>query len=186
MMENESSIRSDTNRERGPIAGSLRGTSSSPLASSSSVETNAVVEMPTTPKQLERMISTRVTAALASNGSGNVLSRSSVATPFAASATSGTTISTNSSVTSPIPTLGMASSPIAYSSIGSPTFSTALPTPSSPTTSVIVAVKDIGKSEYRSITSMSCNLLKAHRLVQNGGDNKNTNNIGRRGSIVNA
>ena len=66
-MENESSICSSTNRKREPIAGSLPATTSSPLASSSSVETNAEVEMPTTPEQLERMISTRVTANILSD-----------------------------------------------------------------------------------------------------------------------
>ena len=171
-MENESSISSNTNRKRGPIAGSLPATSSSPLASSSSVETNAIVKMPTTPEQLERMISTRVTAALASNDSGNISSGSSVATPFTASATSGYT--TSHLVTSPIPTLGIASSPIQFPSIGSTTLSSVpftLPTPSSPPTSVVI-VKDIAKSVYRSTTSMSCDLLKLHKLVQNGGDNK--------------
>ena len=173
-MENESSISSNTIRKRGPIAGSLPATSSSPLASSSSVETNAVVKMPTTPEQLERMISTRVTAALASNDSGNLSSGSSVATPFAASATSGYTTSTSSIVTSPIPTLGIASSPIQFPSIGSTTLSSVpftLATPSSPPTSVVI-VKDIAKSEYRSTTSMSCDLLKLHKLVEDGGDNK--------------
>ena len=44
---------------------------------------DAVVEMPTTPEQLERMIATRVTAALASKGLGNILNISSVATRLA-------------------------------------------------------------------------------------------------------
>ena len=70
------------------------------------------------------------------------------------------------SLTSPIPTLGIASSPIAFPSVGSPTFPTAPPTPSSPTRSVKVAVRDIAKAEYRSTTSMSCDLLKARRLVE--------------------
>ena len=111
---------------------------------------------------------------LASNGSRNVSSGSSVSTPFAASATSGITTLTSSIVTSIIPTLGIASSPIAFPNIGSPTLSSVpftLPTPSSPPTSAVI-VRDIAKSEYRSTTSMSCDLLKSHKLIENGGDNK--------------
>ena len=111
---------------------------------------------------------------LASNGSRNVSSGSSVSTPFAASATSGITTLTSSIVTSIIPTLGIASSPIAFPNIGSPTLSSVpftLPTPSSPPTSAVI-VRDIAKSEYRSTTSMSCDLLKSPKLIENGGDNK--------------
>ena len=139
-MENESSILSNSNRKRGPFAGSLPATSSSLLASPSSVETNAGVEMPTTPEQLERMISTRVTAALASNGSGNV-------------------------------SMGQA---LQHHLLQAPHLALlpfTLPTPLSPPISVVI-VRDIAKSEYRSTTSMSCDLLKSHKLIENGGDNK--------------
>ena len=41
----------------------------------------------------------------------------------------------------------------------------------SPPISVVIA-NDIAKSEYISTPSMSCDLLKSHKLVENGGDNK--------------
>ena len=92
-MEKESSICLNTNRKREPLAGSSLATSSSSTASSTSVERqDTEVEMPTTPEQLERMISTRVTAALASNGSGNILNMSSISTPLAIYATPGSAI----------------------------------------------------------------------------------------------
>ena len=157
-----------------------RATSSSSLATSTGVERqDAVVEMPTTPEQLESMISIRVTAALASK---DILNNSSVPTPLALNTTFGSTIafSTNSTVISPTPTLGIATSPIAFSSIGtSPTVPSTPTSPkissspiSSSTPTSVVIVKDIAKSEYRSTTSMSCDLLKLHKLVENGGDNK--------------
>ena len=90
------------------------------------------------------------------------------------------TISTNSTVTSPTLTLGLATSPIAFPNIGTPptvpstpTFPTISPIPthhSSPPT--VVVAEDIARSEYRSTTSMSCDLLKLHKLIENGGDNK--------------
>ena len=111
-MENDSSIRPNNNRKRGPVSGSLPATSSSSLATSTGVERqDAVVEMPTTPEQLESMISIRVTAALASK---DILTNSSVPTPLAQNVTFGSTISTNSTVTSPIPALGIATSSIAF------------------------------------------------------------------------
>ena len=129
--------------------------------------------MPSTPEQLESMISIRVTAALASK---DIL----IPTPLALNATFGSTMSANSTVTSPTPTLGLATSPIAFPSIGTPP--TVQCTPTSPTISsipmnrssppTVVVVRDIAKSEYRSTTSMSCDLLKLHKLVENGGDNK--------------
>ena len=129
-------------------------------------------------EQLESMISIRVTAALASK---DILNNSSVPTPLALNATFGSTISTNSTITSPTPTLGIATSPIALPSIGTPPTVPSTPTfptissipinPSSPPTSVVI-VRDIAKSEYQSTTSMSCDLLKVHNLIENGGDNK--------------
>ena len=177
-MENDSSIRPNNNRKRGPVPESLPATSSSSLATSTCVERqDAVVEMPTTPEQLESMISIRVTAALASK---EIMNNSSVPTPLALNATFGSTISTNSTVTSPTPTLGLATSPIALPSIGTPP--TVPSTPTSPTISsvpishssppTVVVVRDIAKLEYLSTTSMSCDLLKLHMLVENGGDNK--------------
>ena len=90
----------------------------------------------------------------------------------------GSTILTNSTVTSPTLTLGTTSS-IAFPSIGTPPTDPNTPTspiisltpinPSSPPTSVVTA-KDIAKSNYRSTTTMSCDLLKLHKLVENGGD----------------
>ena len=35
-----------------------------------------------------------------------------------------------------------------------------------------VRARDIARSEYKSTTSMSCDLLKLHKLIENGGDNK--------------
>ena len=177
-MENDSSSCPNNNRMRGPVSGSLPATSSSSLATSTGVERqDAAVEMPTTPEQLESMISIRVTAALASK---DILNNSSVPTPLSLHAKFGSTISTNSTVTSPTPTLGTTSS-IAFPSIGTPPTVPNTPTspiisstpinPSSPPTSVVI-VRDIAKSEYRSTTSMSCDLLKLHKLVENGGDNK--------------
>ena len=176
-MENESSIRPNNNRKRGPASGSLPATSSSSLATSTGVERqDAVVEIPTTPEQLESIISIRVTAALASK---DIMNNSSVPTPLALNATFGSTISTNSTVTSLTLTLGIATSPIAFPSIGIPPTVPSTPTspkissssinPSSPPTSVVTA-KDIAKSNYRSTTTMSCDLLKLHKLVENGGD----------------
>ena len=170
-MENDSSIRPNNNRKRGLVSGSLPATSSSSLATSTGIERqDAVVEIPTTPEQLESMISIRVTVALASN---DIMNNSSVPTPLALNATFGSTI--------PTPTLGIATSPIAFPSIGrpptdprtptSPIISSILINPSSPPTSVVI-VRDIAKSEYRSTKSMSCDLLKLHNLVENGGDNK--------------
>ena len=178
-MENDSSIRPNNNRKREPVSGSLPANSSSSLATPTSIERqDAVVEMPTTPEQLESRISIRVTAALASK---DIMNNSSVPTPLALNATFGSTISTNSIVTSPTPTLGIATSPIAFPSIGTPPTVPSTPTspkmssspinPSCPPTSVII-VKDIAKSEYRSTTSMSCDLLKLHKLVEIGGDKK--------------
>ena len=172
-MENDSSIRPNNNRKRGPVPGSLPATSSSSMATSTGVERqDAIVEMPTTPEELESMISIRVTAALASK---DIMNNSSVPTPLALNATFGSTISKNST-----PTLGLPTSPIAFPNIGtpptvpsSPTFPTISPTPShhsSPPT--VVVVRDIARSEYRSTTSMSCDLLKLHKLIENGGDNK--------------
>ena len=68
-MDNESSIRCNSNRKRGPLAGSLPATSSSPLASSTSVERQDTVvdKMPTTPEQLKQMISTRTERELESS-----------------------------------------------------------------------------------------------------------------------
>ena len=177
-MENESSIRPNNNRKRGPVAGSLPTTSSSSMATSTGVERqDAIVEMPTTPEQLESMISIRVTAALASK---DIMNNSSIPTPLALNATFGSTISTDSTVTSPTPTLGLATSPIAFPNIGTPP--TVPSTPTSTTissipinhssTPTVVVVIDIAKLEYRSTTSMSCDLLKLHKLVKNGGDNK--------------
>ena len=128
--------------------------------------------MPSTPEQLESMISIRVTAALVSK---DIMTNSSVPTPLTLNATFGSTISTNSTVTSPTPTLGLATSPIAFPSIGTPP--TVPSTPTSQTispipTQTVVVVKDIARSEYRSTTSMSCDLLKLHKLVENGGDDK--------------
>ena len=149
------------------------------MATSTGVERqDAVVEMPTTPEQLESMISIRTTAALASK---DILTNSSVPTPLALNATFGSTISTNSTVTSPTPTLGLSTSPIAFQNIGTPP--TVPSTPTSPIISPIpthhsspptlpVIVRDIAKSDYRSTTSMSCDLLKLHKLIKNGGDNK--------------
>ena len=132
-MENDSSIRPNNNRKRGPVPGSLQATSSSSLATSTGVERqDAVVEMPTTPEQLESMISIRVTAALASKEKMN---NSSVPTPLAQNTTFGSTFSTNSTVTSPTPTLRLATSPIAFPSIGTPP--TVPSTPTSPTISPI-------------------------------------------------
>ena len=152
-MENDSSIRPNNNRKRGPVPGSLPATSSSSMASSTSVERqDAIVEMPTTPEQLESMISIRVTAALASK---DIMNNSSVPTPLPLNATFGSTILTDSTVTSPTPTLGLATSPIAFPNIGTP------PTvPSSPIISPIplhplsprtlpVRARDIAKSEYK-------------------------------------
>ena len=178
-MEKDSSIRPNNNQKRGPVSGSLPATSSSSLATSTGVERqDAVVEMPTTPEQLESMISIRVTAALASKDKMN---NSSVPTLLALNATFGSTISTNSTVTSPTPTLGLPTSPIAFPSIGTPPTVPSTPTspiissipinPSSPPTLPVI-VRDIAKSEYRSTTSMSCDLLKLHKLIENGGDNK--------------
>ena len=100
-MENDSSIRPNNNRKRGPVPGSLPATSSSSMASSTSVERqDAIVEMPTTPEQLESMVSIRVTAALASK---DIMNNSSVPTPLALNATFGSTILTDSTVTSPTP-----------------------------------------------------------------------------------
>ena len=109
------------------------------------------------------------------------MNNSSVPTPLALNATFGSTISTNSTVTSPTPTLGIATSPIAFLSIGTPPTVPSTPTSpkissspinlSSPPTSVVI-VRDITISEYRSTTSMSCDLLKLHKLIENGGDNK--------------
>ena len=114
-MENASSIRFNKNRKRGPVSGSLPATSFSSLATSIGVERqDAVVEMPTTPEQLESMISIKVTAALASK---DIMNNSSVPTPLALNATFGSIISTNSTVTSPTPTLGIAISPIAFPSM---------------------------------------------------------------------
>ena len=80
----------------------------------------------------------------------------------------------------PTPTLGLSTSPIAFPSIG--TLPTVPSTPTSPTISpipthhsspsTVVVAKDIARSEYRSTTSMSCDLLKLHKLIENGGDNK--------------
>ena len=152
-MENDSSIRPNNNRKRGPVPGSLPATSSSSMASSTSVERqDAIVEMPTTPEQLESMISIRVTAALASK---DIMNNSSVPTPLPLNAAFGSTILTDSTVTSPTPTLGLATSPIAFPNIGTP------PTvPSSPIISPIplhplsprtlpVRARDIAKSEYK-------------------------------------
>ena len=193
-MENDSSIRPNNNRKRGPVPGSLPATSSSSMASSTSVERqDAIVEMPTTPEQLESMISIRVTAALASRDNMN---DSSVPTPLALNATFGSTILTDSTVTSPTPTLGLSTSPIAFPNIGTPptvpgtpTFSTILPIPthhSSPPT--VVIAKDIARSEYRSTTSMSCDLLKLHKLIKNRQEKKRNdiNHIGRRRFIIDA
>ena len=175
-MENDSSIRPNNNRKRGPVPGSLPATSSSSMATSTSVERqDAIMEMPTTPEQLESMISIKVTAALASK---DIMTNSSVPTPLVLNATFGSTISTNSTVTSPTPTLGLPTSPIAFPNIGTPptvpSSPIISPTPiyplSPPTLPVIV--RDIARSEYRSTTSMSCDLLKLHNLVENGGDNK--------------
>ena len=95
-MENDSSTCPNNNRKRGPVPGSLPATSSSSMATSTGVERqDAVVEMPTTPQQLESMISIRVTAALASK---DILTNSSVPTPLALNATFGSTISTNSNI----------------------------------------------------------------------------------------
>ena len=171
-MENDSSILPNNNRKRGPVPGSLPATSSS----STSVERqDAIVEMPTTPEQLERMISIRVTAALASK---DIMNNSSVPTPLALNATFGSTISTDSTVTSPTPTLGLATSPIAFPNIGTPPTVPSLPIispiplhPLSPPT-LPVRARDIARSEYKSTTSMSCDLLKLHKLIENGGDNK--------------
>ena len=113
-MENDSSIRPKNNRKRGPVAGSLPATSSSSLARSTGVERqDAVVEMPATPEQLESTISIRVTAALASK---DIMNDSSVLTPLALNATFDSTISTDSTVTSPTPTLGLATIIIAFES----------------------------------------------------------------------
>ena len=168
-MENDSSIRPNNNRKRGPVPGSLQATPSSSMATSTGVERqDAVVEM-----QLESMISIRVTAALASK---DMLTNSSVPTPLALNATFGSTISTNSTVTSPTPTLELTTSSIAFPNIGTPPTvpsTPTIPTPShhsSPPTAVVA--KDIARSEYRSTTSMSCDLLKLHKLIENGGDNK--------------
>ena len=166
-METDSSILSNNNRKRGPVLGSLPATSSSSLATSTGVERqDAVVEMAITPEQLESMVSIRVTVALASK---DIMNNSSVPTPLALNATFDSTISTNSTITSPTPTLGIATSPIAFPSIGTPPTVPSTPTsptissipinPSSPPTSVVI-VHDIAKSEYRSTTSMSCDLLK--------------------------
>ena len=174
-MEKDSSIRPNNNRKRRPVPGSLPAPSSSSLATSTGVERqDAVVEMPTTPEQLESMISIRVTAALASK---DIMTNSSVPTQLALYATFGSTISTNSTVTSPTPTLGIATFP----SIGTPSTVPSTPTspiissiplnPSSPPTLVVI-VRDIAKSEYRSTTSMSCDLLKLHKLIENGEDKK--------------
>ena len=174
-MENDLSIRPNNNRKRGPVSGSLPATSSSSMATSTGVERqDAIVKMPTTPEELESMISIRVTAALASK---DIMNYSSVPTPLALNATFGSTISKNSTVTSPTQTLGLPTSPIAFPNIGTP------PTvPSSPIISpiplyplsppTVVVVRDIARSEYRSTTSMSCDLLKLHKLIENGGDNK--------------
>ena len=173
------SIRPNNNRKRGPVPGSLPATPSSSMATSTGVERqDAVVEMLTTPEQLESMISIRVTAALASK---DIMNNSSVPTPLALNVTFGSFISTNSTVTSPTPTLGIATSPIAFLSIGTPPTVPSTPTSpkissspinlSSPPTSVVI-VRDITISEYRSTTSMSCDLLKLHKLIENGGDNK--------------
>ena len=178
-MENDSSIRPNNKRKREPVSGSLPATSSSSQATSIGVERqDAVVEMPITPEQLKSMISIRVTAALASKEKMN---NSSVPTPLALNATFGSTISTHSTITSPTPTLGIVTSPIALPSIGTPPTVPSTPTfptissipinPSSPPTSVVI-VRDIAKSEYQSTTSMSCDLLKLHNLIENGGDNK--------------
>ena len=97
---------------------------------------------------------------------------------MALNATFGYTISTNSTVTSPTPTLGIPTSSIAFPNIGTPPTvpSTLIISPipiyplSLPTLPVIV--RDIARSEDRSTTSMSCDLLKLHKSVENGGDNK--------------
>ena len=175
-MENDSSIRPNNNRKRGPVSESLLATSSFSMATSTGVERqDAVVQMPTTPEQLESMISIRVTAALASK---DVLTNSSAPTPLALDATFGSTISTNSTITSPTPTLGLPTSPIAFPNIGTPPTVPSTPIispipiyPLSPPTLPVI-VRDIARSEYRSTTSMSCDLLKLHKLVENGGDNK--------------
>ena len=84
-MENDSSIRPNNNRKRGPVSGSLPPTSSSSLATSTGVERqDAVVEIPTTSEQLESIISIRVTAALASK---DIMNNSSVPTLLALNAT---------------------------------------------------------------------------------------------------
>ena len=153
-MENESSIRPNNNRKRGPVAGSLPTTSSSSMATSTGVERqDAIVEMPTTPEQLESMISIRVTAALASK---DIMNNSSVPTPLALNATFGSTILTDSTVTSPTPTLGPPTSPIAFSNIGTPPTVPSSPIllpipiyPLSPPT-LPVRARDIARSEYKS------------------------------------
>ena len=69
-MDNESSICSIANRTRETIADSQSAISSSSSTSSTSIPRhNTKIEMPTTREQLERLISTRVTAALASAAS---------------------------------------------------------------------------------------------------------------------
>ena len=77
-MENDSTIRPNNNRKRGPVPGSLPATSSPSQATSTGVERqDAVVEMPTTPGQLESMISIRATSAPASK---DIMNNSSVPT----------------------------------------------------------------------------------------------------------
>ena len=80
----------------------------------------------------------------------------------------------------------LATSRIAFPSIGTPLTVPSTPTSrnissitinhSSPPT-VVVVVRDIAKSVYRSTTSMSCDLLNLHMLVENGGDNKKRKEI---------
>ena len=86
-MENDSSIRPNNNRKRGLVPGTFPATSSFSMVTSTGVERqDAVVEMSTTPEQLESMISIRVTAALASK---DIMNNSSVPTPLALNATFG-------------------------------------------------------------------------------------------------
>ena len=173
-MENDSSIRPNNNRKRGPVPGSLPATSSSSMATSTSVERqDAIVEMPTTPEQLQSMISIRVTAALASK---DIMTNSSVPTPLVLNATFGSTILTDSTVTSPTPTLELSTPPIAFPNIGTPptvlSSPIVVPIPIYPLSPPTLPARDIARSEYKSTTSMSCDLLKLHKLIENGGDNK--------------
>ena len=84
---------------------------------------------------------------------------------------------TDSTVTSPTPTLGLSNSPITFPNIGTPPTVLSSPIvvpipiyPFSPPT--LPVTTNIARSEYKSTTSMSCDLLKLHKLIENGGDNK--------------